>query len=34
MGNGPDQQRIEKEGRAYLTASFPKLDSIKSASIM
>jgi len=34
MGNGPDQQRIEKEGRAYLTAGFPKLDSIKSASIM
>jgi len=34
MGNGPDQQRLEKEGRAYLTGSFPKLDSIKSAAIM
>jgi cyclophilin family peptidyl-prolyl cis-trans isomerase len=34
MGNGPDQQRMEKEGRAYLTESFPKLDSIKSAVIM
>lgn len=33
-GNGPDQHRIEQEGAAYLQSNFPKLDSIKSASIM
>jgi peptidyl-prolyl cis-trans isomerase A (cyclophilin A) len=32
-GHGPDQARIQKEGNAYLTKSFPKLDFIKKASI-
>jgi peptidyl-prolyl cis-trans isomerase A (cyclophilin A) len=32
-GHGPDQNRIQKEGNTYLTKSFPKLDSIKKASI-
>ncbi|HEX2749824.1 MAG TPA: peptidylprolyl isomerase [Verrucomicrobiales bacterium] len=33
-GNGPDQQRVQMEGNAYLKKDFPKLDSIKSASIV
>lgn len=33
-GNGPDQGRIEAEGKAYLDKSFPKLDSIKAAVIV
>jgi peptidyl-prolyl cis-trans isomerase A (cyclophilin A) len=32
-GKGPDQDRIEKEGNAYLERDFPKLDFIKSARI-
>lgn len=32
-GHGPDQNRLQKEGNTYLTKSFPKLDSIKKASI-
>jgi peptidyl-prolyl cis-trans isomerase A (cyclophilin A) len=32
-GQGPDQSRIQTEGNAYLTQSFPKLDYIKSARI-
>jgi hypothetical protein len=32
-GESPDQGRIRAEGKAYLDQSFPKLDSIKSATI-
>ena len=32
-GHGPDQERIQKEGNAYLAKSFPKLDFIRKASI-
>jgi peptidyl-prolyl cis-trans isomerase A (cyclophilin A) len=31
---GPDQAKIMAEGDAYLDKSFPKLDTIKSASVM
>ena len=33
-GNGPDQNRIQKEGKAYLDKSFPLLDTIKTAEIV
>jgi len=33
-GRGPMQARIQREGNAYLTAEFPKLDSIKRASVV
>ncbi len=33
-GRGPDQARIQTEGNAYLRASFPELDSIRSARIV
>jgi peptidyl-prolyl cis-trans isomerase A (cyclophilin A) len=33
-GRGPSQQAVEKQGKAYLDKSFPKLDSIKSATIL
>jgi len=33
-GRGPDQGRIQMEGNAYLTKSFPRLDFIKSATIV
>ncbi len=33
-GNGPDQQLIQSQGEAYLAANFPKLDHIKSATIL
>jgi peptidyl-prolyl cis-trans isomerase A (cyclophilin A) len=32
-GRGPDQQRVQMEGNAYLKKDFPNLDSIKSATI-
>lgn len=32
-GKGPDQGRIQKEGNAYLSKEFPRLDFIKSATI-
>jgi peptidyl-prolyl cis-trans isomerase A (cyclophilin A) len=33
-GNGPEQGRIEAQGNAYLNASFPNLDYIKTATIV
>jgi peptidyl-prolyl cis-trans isomerase A (cyclophilin A) len=33
-GNGPDQERLTNEGKAYLDKSFPKLDTIKAAVIV
>jgi peptidyl-prolyl cis-trans isomerase A (cyclophilin A) len=33
-GSGPDQNRVRTEGNAYLQKDFPKLDYIKSASIV
>ena len=32
-GQGPDQGRIQAEGNAYLTKSFPRLDFVKKATI-
>lgn len=32
-GQGPDQGRIQMEGNAYLTKSFPRLDFVKKATI-
>jgi peptidyl-prolyl cis-trans isomerase A (cyclophilin A) len=32
-GKGPDQQRVQGEGNAYLNKEFPRLDFIKAATI-
>ncbi len=34
MGTGPDQHLIQTEGEAYLAKDFPKLDHIKTATIL
>jgi peptidyl-prolyl cis-trans isomerase A (cyclophilin A) len=33
-GSGPDQGRIQKEGKVYLEKSYPLLDTIKTAEIL
>ena len=33
-GKGPDQNRVQQEGKVYLDKLFPKLDSIKTATIV
>jgi len=33
-GGGPDQNQIQKQGRSYLDKGWPKLDSIKTATII
>jgi peptidyl-prolyl cis-trans isomerase A (cyclophilin A) len=33
-GNGPNQDRMQKEGKAYLEKLFPELDTIKSSEIL
>jgi peptidyl-prolyl cis-trans isomerase A (cyclophilin A) len=32
-GNGPAQERVQTQGKAYLDKSFPKLDFIKSTTV-
>jgi peptidyl-prolyl cis-trans isomerase A (cyclophilin A) len=32
-GRGPDQSRMQREGNAYLTKDFPRLDYVKKATI-
>src|SRR5215207_4334953 len=34
QGRGPDQRRIQAEGKAYLTRDFPKLDAIRRARVI
>jgi peptidyl-prolyl cis-trans isomerase A (cyclophilin A) len=33
-GRGPDQQAIQQSGRAYLEKGFPKLDTVRTATIV
>ncbi len=33
-GNGPDQQLVQTQGNAYLEKTFPKLDNIKTVTIV
>jgi peptidyl-prolyl cis-trans isomerase A (cyclophilin A) len=33
-GNGPDQMRAQTEGNTYFKKEFPKLDYIKSATLV
>lgn len=33
-GNGPNQGQLQSEGNAYLQASFPQMDFVKSATIV
>lgn len=33
-GKGPDQMRIQKEGNAYLTQDFPKMDYVEKAAVL
>lgn len=33
QGQGPEQDRVQKEGNAYLTRNFPNLDYVRKASI-
>lgn len=34
QGSGPDQGRLQAEGKAYLEKSFPKLDSVRKAVLL
>ncbi len=34
QGNGPDQGRLQREGNAYLNASFPQLDAVVTARLV